>query len=147
MQTYHHEIAAVLIARVFLGLLFFVQGYDAVFKVKVKGVIDAISAPLSASRVPRFLIVLGAVFTSYVELIAGFFLIIGFVKYYSLYLLGIDLIVASIAFGISRPVWDLKFVFPRLALLLFLLIVPSQWDIFSVDYCWSLIRLLKSIGI
>jgi putative oxidoreductase len=147
MQTYHHEIAAVLIARVFLGLLFFVQGYDAVFKIKIKGVIDAIAEPLSNTGVPRFLILMGAWFTSFVELIAGFCLIVGFVKYYALYLLGIDLIVASIAFGLARPVWDLKFVFPRLALLLFLLIVPSQWDIFSIDYCWSLIRLVKSVGI
>lgn len=147
MQTYHHEIAAVFIARVFLGLLFFIQGYDAVFKIKIKGVVDAIAEPLSTTGVPRFMIVFGAWFTSLVELIGGFFLIIGFVKYYALYLLGIDLILASVAFGISRPVWDMKFVFPRLVLLLFLLIVPSQWDVFSIDYFWSVIKLLRSIGI
>jgi uncharacterized membrane protein YphA (DoxX/SURF4 family) len=147
MQTYHHEIAAVLIARVFLGLLFFFQGYDAVFKVKIKGVVEAIASPLSATGFPKILIICGAWYTSMVELIAGFFLIIGFVKYYALYLLGIDLIIASIAFGVTKPVWDMRFVFPRLALLLFLLIVPSQWDIFSVDYCWSILRLIKSIGI
>jgi putative oxidoreductase len=146
MHIYHHEILAVLIARVFLGLLFFVQGYDAVFRIKIKGVIDAIAEPLATTGVPRFLIVVGAWFTSLVELLGGFCLIIGFVKYYALYLLGIDLIIASIAFGISRPVWDMKYVFPRLALLLFLLMVPSQWDLFSVDYFWSFIRLLKNIG-
>jgi putative oxidoreductase len=147
MQTYHHEIAAVLIARVFLGLLFFVQGYDAVFRVKIKGVVEAIAEPLANTGVPRFMIILGAWFTSLAELIGGFFLIIGFVKYYSLYLLGIDLVIASIAFGISRPVWDMKYVFPRLALLLFLLIVPSQWDVFSLDYFWSIFKLMKSIGV
>lgn len=143
MHTYHHEVAVVLIARVFLGFLFFFQGYDAVFKIKLKGVIDTIEAPLSTLGVPKFFIILGAYFTSYVELIGGFFLIIGFVKYYSLYFLGIDLIIASIAFGITKPMWDMQFVFPRLVLLLFLLVVPSYWDVISIDYCWSLIRFIN----
>lgn len=142
----HHQIAAVLIARVFLGILFFVQGYDAVFRIKLKGVVEAISPALESKGFPRFLIVFGAWYTSLIQLIAGLFLIIGFVKYYALYLLGLDIIIASVAFSISTPVWDMKFVFPRLVILLFLLMVPSQWDVFSVDYIWSLFKLLKSVG-
>ena len=88
---------------------------------------------------------MGAYFTSYVELIGGFFLIIGFLKYYSLYLLGINLLVASFAFSITKPMWDMQFVFPRILLLLFLLIVPSNWDVISVDYWISIIKLLKSL--
>src|SRR5687768_15547940 len=141
---HHHEIAAVFIARVFLGLLFFFQGYDAIFKVRLKGVIETIQ-PLSSTGVPRLFIIMGAYFTSYVELIGGFFLIIGFLKYYSLYLLGINLLVASFAFSITKPMWDMQFVFPRILLLLFLLIVPSNWDVISVDYWISIIKLLKSL--
>lgn len=141
----NNEAMAVFIARVFLGMLFFFQGIDAVFNVKPSGVLDTIRQPLLDKGVPQFMIVLGAYFTSYVELIAGFCLIVGFVKYYALYLLGIDLLVASVAFGIIKPMWDMQFVFPRLALILFFLIAPSEWDVISVDYAWSIIKTVKSI--
>lgn len=136
---------AVFIARIFLGLLFFFQGMDAVFNVKLKGVVETIEQPLASKGVPRSLIIFGAYYTSYVQLIAGFCLLIGFAKYYALYLLGIDLIMASIAFGIVKPMWDMKFVFPRLVLLLLFLIAPSEWDVISVDYVWSIIKFVKNI--
>ena len=147
MQTifHNHEIAGALIARVFLGFLFFFQGFDAVFRVKIGGVLQTIEEPMSRVGVPRFFIVAGAWFTSYVELIGGFLLIIGFAKYYALYLMWIDLVIASIAFGIVKSMWDMQFVFPRLALLIFLLMIPSQWDVVSVDYVWSIIKFIKSI--
>lgn len=147
METilHNHEIAGVLIARVFLGLLFFFQGFDAVFRVKMSGVLETIEEPLARVKVPRFFILFGAYFTSYGELLGGLLLIIGFIKYYALYLLGIDLIIASIAFGIIKPMWDMQYVFPRLALLIFLLVAPSQWDVISVDYVWSVIKFIKSI--
>lgn len=136
---------AVFIARVFLGLLFFFQGFDAVFNVKLQGVIETIEQPLSLKGVPRSFIIFGAYYTSYIQLIAGFCLIIGFAKYYALYLLGFDLIMASIAFGMVKPMWDMQFVFPRLMLLLFFLVVPSEWDVISVDYIWSIIKFVRSI--
>ena len=142
---HNHEIAGALIARIFLGMLFFFQGYDAVFRVKIQGVIQTIEQPFLNIGIPRFLIVMGAWFTSYIELIGGFLLVIGFVKYYALYLLGLDLLIASIAFGIIKPMWDMQYVFPRLALLLFLFVIPPQWDLISVDYFWSLIKFIKSI--
>jgi len=143
---HHHEIFGVLIVRLFLGILFFLQGYDAVFKVKISGVIQTIEEPMLRIGMPRFLIVISAYFTSYIELIGGILLIIGFAKYYAMYLLGIDLIVASIAFGMIKSMWDMQYVFPRLVILVFLLIIPSQWDVFSVDYVWSIIKFIKSIS-
>lgn len=143
---HHHEIAGALIARVFLGLLFFFQGFDAVFRVKISGVLQTIEEPMSHFGMPRIFILAGAYFTSYVELICGFFLIIGFAKYYALYLLGVDLLIASVAFGIVKPMWDMQYVFPRLALLLLLLMIPSQWDVVSIDFVWSIIKFIKSIS-
>ena len=141
---HNHEIAGALVARVFLGLLFFFQGIDAVFNVKINGVIQTIKEPLTKIGVPDFLITAGAWFTSYIELVGGFLLIIGFAKYYAMYLLGLDLIIASIAFGIMKPMWDMQYVFPRLALLIFLLMIPSQWDVISVDYVWSVIKFVRT---
>jgi len=139
------EMDAAFIARVFLGLLFLLQGYDKVFRLGVKQVIQSIHEPLESKGVPSAFSALGAYFTSYVELICGTFLIIGFVKYYCLYLLGFDLLFVAIAFGIVEPVWDMKHIFPRLALLIFLLVIPSYWDVLSVDHYWSLIKFIKSI--
>lgn len=141
----HHEIAGALIARVFLGLLFFFQGFDAVFRIRIQGVIQTIEEPMARMGLPRFFIVSGAYFTSYVELVCGFLLAVGFAKYYAMYLLGMDLVIASVAFGLVKPMWDMQYVFPRLALLIFLLMIPSHWDVVSIDYVWSLIKFIKSI--
>ena len=138
------EMDAAFIARVFLGLLFFLQGYDKVFRIGVKEVIKTIHEPLSSKGIPAFLSELGTYFTSYIELICGAFLIVGLAKYYCLYLLGFDLLFAALAFGIVEPVWDMRHIFPRLVLLIFLLTIPSQWDVISVDYVWSLIKFIKS---
>ena len=40
---------------------------------------------------------------------------------------------ASLAFSIMRPMWDLQHVFPRLALLVAVLILPEAWDLISID--------------
>ena len=137
----YHESLAILIARVFLGILFFFQGYDAVFRVKVSNVIQAYQSQFTSNRMPRLLIILGTYFTSYVELICGFLLIIGLFEFTSLFLLGTSLIVASIAFSVISPMWDMKFLFPRLLLLLFLMLMPITFDVFSVD---SLIEFLRN---
>jgi uncharacterized membrane protein YphA (DoxX/SURF4 family) len=86
--TQHHEFAAVFIARIFLGLLFFFQGYDAVFNVKVKNVIREYENSFEIKGIPQFMTICGAWFTSYVELICGFLLVVGLFEYYALYLLG-----------------------------------------------------------
>ena len=133
----HHEAAAVLIARTFLGLLFFFQGYDAVFRVKISNVISAYETSFENKGIPRFITVAGAWFTSYAELIGGLLLILGLFQYYALYLLGLNLVVAALAFSIVSPMWNMRFVFPRLALLLFLVAVPASWDRFSIDHLLS----------
>ncbi len=129
----YHEATAILIARIFLGLLFFFQGYDAVFNVKIKNVITAYKSSFADKGIPQILTVLGSWFTSYIELIGGLLLTIGLFEYYTLILLGINLIVASVAFGIITPMWDMRFLFPRLTLLLFLLVVPDSWNLYSID--------------
>jgi putative oxidoreductase len=129
----YHEVAAVFVARVFLGVLFFFQGYDAVFNVKVKNIIAAYENSFTIKKFPRFLTVFGAWFTSYVELIGGLLLIVGLFEYCALYLLGINLIIACIGFSITSPMWDMRFVSPRLALLTFLLLVPPAWNVLALD--------------
>lgn len=129
----YHEAIGVFTARIILGLLFFFQGYDAVFKVKIKNVIQAYEQSFENKGIPRFLTVGGAWFTSLSELICGLLLILGLFEYVALYLLGANLIMASIAFGINTPMWDTRHVFPRLVLLIFLLVIPQSWNVISLD--------------
>ena len=129
----YHYIAASLLARVFLGCLFFFQGYDAVFNVKIKHVIETFEDEFSRKGIPKFLTVLAAWFTSCTELIGGFLLIAGLFEYAALYLLGLNLVIAAIGFGINTPMWDPRHAFPRLALILFLLTIPQSWNAFSLD--------------
>ncbi|MGV3632231.1 MAG: DoxX family membrane protein [Bacteroidota bacterium] len=130
----YHETAAVFIARVFLGCLFFFQGFDAVFQVKLKNVVETYRAAFASKGIPLSLLILASWFTCYTELIGGLLLILGLFKYAALYLLGLNLIVASVGFGIHTAMWDTRHVVPRLLLLLFLLVVPQDWDAWSIDH-------------
>ncbi len=129
----HHQEIAVFIARVILGILFFFQGYDAVFNLKISTVITTYQNSFANKGIPKFISACIAWFTSYSELIGGFMLIFGFYEYIALYLLGLNLILATFAFCINTPLWDTKHVLIRLVLLTFLLIVPVSWHTYSID--------------
>lgn len=134
MFSQHHEVTATLIARLILGFLFFFQGYDAVFRVKIKNVIDTYDDQFENKGIPRFLTGAAAWYTCLTELICGLLLILGLFEYPALYLLALNLLMAAFAFGINTPLWDTRHVWPRLILLLFLLIVPVSWNDWSLDY-------------
>ena len=131
---YYNEIAAAFIVRVFLGIIFFAQGFDKVFNIKVRNVYDAFEYPLHSKHLPSFVLRFASYYTSYIELTGGFLLIIGLFKSYVLYFLGADLLFVAIAFGMINPVWDMQHVFRRLVLLISLLLTPSSWDVISLDH-------------
>ena len=144
-MTIHHEIAVETFTRIFLGILFFAQGFDKVFNLKVKEVIHSFEYPVRLKHLPRFPLVAAAYYTSYVELICGFLLIIGFIKYYALYLLGIDMLIVCAALSSLDAMWDMKYIFPRVVLLITLFLIPSEWGVLSIDHVWSVIRFAKHL--
>lgn len=129
----YHEVAAIFIARVFLGVLFFFQGYDAVFNIGIGNVIETYQNMFQNRRMPKFLVVLASWFTSYTEFFCGLLLVFGLFEYVALFLLGLNLIVAAIGFGLNTPMWDSKYVFIRLVLILLLLLTPHAWHAWSLD--------------
>jgi putative oxidoreductase len=137
MENYNEAIAT-LIARIFLGVLFIIQGYDKVFRIKLENVTNAFKYEIKTPGLPDFVYTCIAFLSSYIELIAGLLLLIGFVKYWALTALGIDLIIVAIGMGLIKPVWNMDIVFPRLVLLLFLLLIPTSRDLFSLDHLLSL---------
>ena len=128
------QIIAPLLARVILGVLFLFQGIDKIFLVGVKEEITTIEPAYLKIKMPDFFIRLVAYFTSYAELIGGFLLIIGLFKCSALYLLGIDLFIVSVGMSLLNPVWKMDLVFPRLALLIFLLIYPASLDVITLQH-------------
>jgi putative oxidoreductase len=144
-MSYHHEIAVETFTRVLLGILFFAQGFDKVFNIGVKEVIHTFEYPMRLKHLPRSPLVIAAYYTSYAELIGGALLIIGFMKYYALYLLGIDMLIVCIAFSSLDPMWDMKFVFPRAVLLITLFLIPAEWGVIAIDHCWSIIRYVNQL--
>jgi putative oxidoreductase len=125
--------AAYLIARLFLGILFFVQGYDKVFRVKVQTVYTTMLPSFNRLNMNSTLVKIMAYITSYIELVGGFLLILGLFTKAALVLLGVDLLIVAIGLGMLAPMWDMQHAFPRLILLLILLVLPDYWNIFSLD--------------
>lgn len=142
MTEYNHA-AAVLIPRVFLGILLLFQGYDKVFNVGVKGVLNTIEAPFAGVKIGRFVPLLAAYFTSYAELICGLLILVGFLKAFALWVIGIDLLVVAFGFSLLNPLWDTRDVFPRLLLVVILLALPAEWDVVSMDYALELFAFAK----
>ena len=134
MMIISNETALVFLLRVILGLLFFFQGYDKVFKVKIAGVIEFFAHETRNVRIPPSLLKISAYYTTYIEFLCGGLLILGLFTKYSLYLLGVDMILVVGAFSLIKPMWDMNLLFPRLILLSVLLFLPEKWNVISLDY-------------
>ena len=91
---------AVLFARALLGIIFLMQGYGKVFTFTVPKVYDMFFKDFEKTFLPKWLIWGTAYYTSYVELICGFLLIIGLFRKYALCLLAVDLLVVSFGHGL-----------------------------------------------
>lgn len=136
MEIINNESILVLILRVILGILFFMQGYDKVIKVKMTGVIQSFRYEFGNVKMPDFILVISAYYSSFIEFIGGAALILGLFTKYTLYFLGADLVLVVTAFSLINPVWDMKIVFPRIVLWSILMIGPESWNKIALDYFW-----------
>ena len=127
-------ILAYTMVRIILGVLFFFQAYDKIFKIKLENVVAEISNGDKSKHVPLGLTKLSVYTSSYLELFGGLFLILGFLTLPVLYLLGIHLVIVSMAFSYLDPVWDTRLVFSRLILLLLLVVAPISLNSISLDF-------------
>lgn len=134
MTTQKNREAAVLILRLVLGFIFLMQGYGKVFSMGVGNVYQAdFFLGTYEGILPKFLIKATAYFTSYAELIGGLLLVVGWKRDMALYLLGTVLIVVTFGHGLATPIWDLSHVLFRLIPLVALLLLPLEWDRFTLD--------------
>ena len=122
------------LVRVFLGILFFFQGFDKLFVIKMPEVVNSFMKDAERRHIPHALVATISYFTSIIELIGGALLILGLYSNYAIIFLGLDLIIIAFAFSMMQAMWDLRHVFPRLLLLVILLVLPPHSHFFSLDF-------------
>lgn len=125
---------SVLTLRLILGFIFLLQGFGKVFSWGVENVYKAeFFHGTFKDLLPDFIIYSTAYYTSYVELIGGLLLVLGLRTNYALYALASVLVIVTFGHGLAEPIWDLSHVIYRTILLVALLILPKEWDTFSLD--------------
>jgi uncharacterized membrane protein YphA (DoxX/SURF4 family) len=126
---------AVLFARGVLGLIFFMAGVYKVFTLTPAGhahkwFVD----PYADTFLPMWSLWLTGLTIPFVELIAGALVLVGWRVTEALVALGVVLVVVTFGHLLKEPLYEFHtHVIPRLALLLFVLMVPRDADRFSVD--------------
>jgi len=124
---------AVLTMRLLLGFIVFFQGFGKIFKFGLDAVYQNFFKASYSDLLPDFLLLFTAYYTSFIELIAGFLIIIGLKRDIALYFLASVLVIVTFGHGLKDPIWDLSHVMYRSILLVTLLFIPKEYDLFSVD--------------
>jgi uncharacterized membrane protein YphA (DoxX/SURF4 family) len=132
---------ALLFARLVLGLIFFMAGVYKVFSLTPAGHVRKWFLPYQDTFLPEWSLWAAGFAIPFVELIAGAALLVGWRIREALLALGAVLVIVTFGHLLKEPLYPFhEHVLPRLALLLFLLVMPRQDDRFSVD------NLLRSRG-
>jgi len=126
---------AVFFAREVLGFIFFMAGVYKVFQLGPLGHARKYFLPFSDTFLPVWSLWATGVTIPFIELLAGGLLIIGLRIREALLGLGVVLIIVTFGHLLREPLYPFhEHVIPRLALLLFVLIMPSEDDRISLDY-------------
>jgi uncharacterized membrane protein YphA (DoxX/SURF4 family) len=126
---------AILFARLVLGLIFFMAGIWKVFQLGPLEHARKYFLPFSNTFLPTWSLWGMGVVIPFVELIAGALVILGLRTRDALVALGFVLAVVTFGHLLKEPLYEFHtHVIPRLALLLFILLLPHADDRFSLDY-------------
>jgi len=126
---------AAFLARWLLGLLFMMAGYWKVFTLGATTHAQKFFvAGFQEYWIPEWLLYLLGVTIPYVELIAGVLLLVGWQNRLVLTLLGLLLLVTTYGHALQEPLFDIDgHTFTRMALILFLLMLPRDCDRLCLD--------------
>jgi uncharacterized membrane protein YphA (DoxX/SURF4 family) len=126
---------AVLVARLVLGLIFFMAGFWKVFQLGPLEHARKYFLPFADTFLPVWSLWLVGVTIPFVELLGGAFLMIGLRVRDALIALGGVLVIVTFGHLLHEPLFNFSgHVIPRLALLLFILWCPRESDWLSSDY-------------
>lgn len=126
---------ALLFARLVLGLIFFMAGVWKVFQLGPLEHARKYFLPFSDTFLPVWSLWATGVIIPFVELLAGGLLILGLQIRAALVSLGFVLVIVTFGHLLKEPLYEFHtHVIPRLALLLFVLMLPREEDRFSIDH-------------
>jgi len=126
---------AILFARLVLGLIFFMAGVYKVFTLTPEGHVRRWFLPYRDTFLPVWSLWAAGLVIPFVELVAGGLLLIGLRVRPALVALGCVLVTVTFGHLLHEPLYPFhEHVIPRLALLLFVLIMPREDDCFSLDH-------------
>ena len=126
---------ALLFARLVLGLIFFMAGFWKVFQLGSLQHARKYFLPFADTFLPVWSLWAVGVAIPFVELIAGALVILGLRTREALIALGFVLAIVTFGHLLKEPLYEFHtHVIPRLALLLFVLMLPREDDRFSLDH-------------
>jgi uncharacterized membrane protein YphA (DoxX/SURF4 family) len=126
---------AVLFARLVLGLIFFMAGVWKVFELGPTGHVQRFFLPFQHTFLPVWSLWAVGFAIPFVELIAGALVILGLKTRYALAALGFVLAIVTFGHLLEHPLYALhEHVIPRLALVLFVFLMPRDSDRYSLDH-------------
>ena len=126
---------ALLFARLVLGLIFFMAGFWKVFQLGPLQHARKYFLPFADTFLPVWSLWAVGVTIPFVELIVGALVILGLRTRAAMIALGFVLAIVTFGHLLKEPLYEFHtHVIPRLALLLFVLLLPRGDDRFSVDY-------------
>jgi uncharacterized membrane protein YphA (DoxX/SURF4 family) len=126
---------ALLFARLVLGLIFFMAGVWKVFRLGPLEHARKYFLPYADTFLPVWSLWLAGVAIPFVEMIAGALVILGLRTREALVSLGFVLALVTFGHLLREPLYEFHtHVIPRLALLLFILLLPRGDDRFSMDH-------------
>ena len=126
---------AILFARLVLGLIFFMAGTFKVFQLGPLEHARKYFLPFSDTFLPVWSLWAVGVVIPFVELVAGGLVIAGLRIREALISLGFVLAIVTFGHLLKEPLYEFHtHVIPRLALLLVVLLLPRELDLFSIDH-------------
>jgi uncharacterized membrane protein YphA (DoxX/SURF4 family) len=135
-HTSQNRAWALLFARGVLGFIFFMAGVYKVFQMGPLGhARKFFIEPYADSFLPMWSLWAAGATIPIIELVAGALVIIGLRTREALVSLGFILVLVTFGHLLKEPLYEFHtHVIPRLALLLFVLMLPREDDRFSLDH-------------
>ena len=145
-HTAQNRAWAILFARAVLGLIFFMAGVYKVFQMGPLGhARKYFTEPYADTFLPIWSLWAAGVAVPVIELVAGALVIIGLRTRDALLALGGILVLVTFGHLLKEPLYQFHtHVIPRLALLLFVLMLPREDDRYSLDHLIALRRVPRS---
>ena len=125
---------AIFFARAVVGLIFFMAGVWKVFELGPAAHVRRYFLPFQDTFLPTWSLWAVGFAIPFVELIAGALVILGLLTRPALISLGFVLVIVTFGHLLHAPLYAFhEHVIPRLALVLLVLLLPREWDRYSID--------------